>query len=180
MRAEQIFVLYCSAVRLLSLGIILLSFVWICFCFFFYGVDARHQESCAQRMVAISPALNPDGMSASAISALLYLHEFSIFLPPGAGKGMTWFSKNSRKMLKTQPEPPCHLLWAAPRTGPHLVWSLHLGYVSVAQGAGLIRCRGCSWICLCHCSCTLWQVSCSWMNAPGPLLENVMAWLSVW
>lgn len=67
------------------------------FFFFFYGVDARHRESCVQRMVAISPALNPDGMSVSAISALLYLHEFSVFLPSGAGKGMTWFSKNSRK-----------------------------------------------------------------------------------
>lgn len=37
-------------------------------------------------------------------------------------------------MLKTQPEPLCHLLWAAPRFGPHLVWSLHLGLCECGSG----------------------------------------------
>lgn len=31
-------------------------------------------------MVVISPALNPDDMSVSAINALLYLHKVSVFL----------------------------------------------------------------------------------------------------
>lgn len=56
-------------------------------------MDARHQESCVQRMVAISPALNPGGMSVSAINALLYLHEVSVFLPSGGRKGTTWIFK---------------------------------------------------------------------------------------
>lgn len=46
-----------------------------------------------QCMVAISPALNPDGMSVSAIKALLYLHEVSNFLPSGAQKDTARISK---------------------------------------------------------------------------------------
>lgn len=91
-----------------SLEIILLSFMWLWWVFFFEGVDARHQESYVQHMVAISPALNPDGMSVSAINALLYLCKVFIFLPSGAGKGATWISKHSSKVLKAQFEP---LLW---------------------------------------------------------------------
>lgn len=61
-------------------------------------MDARHQELCVQRMVAISPVLNPDGMSVSAINALLYLHKVSVFLPSGRRKGTMWiFKKIARK-----------------------------------------------------------------------------------
>lgn len=61
-------------------------------------MDARHQDSCVQRMVAISPALNPESMSASAINALLYLHEVSIF---PVEKTQLRSLENSRKVLKT-------------------------------------------------------------------------------
>lgn len=61
-------------------------------------MDARHQDSCVQRMVAISPALNPESMSASAINALLYLCEVSVFPVEKAELGSR---KNSRKVLKT-------------------------------------------------------------------------------
>lgn len=63
-------------------------------------MGAKHQESCVQRMVAISPALNPDGVSVSAINALLYLHEVSIFLPSGAGKDSTWISIKQQENVK--------------------------------------------------------------------------------
>lgn len=54
------------------------------------GIRAR-----VQGMVAISPALNPGGLSASAISVLLCLRELFIFLPSGAAEGTTWISKDT-------------------------------------------------------------------------------------